>query len=52
MEPVTFTWTAAMLAPLTTAINQAMTVVVPIGIGIMGIMIGISVVRRVIFTFL
>jgi hypothetical protein len=47
-----FEWSATLLAPLTGAINQAMEVVVPIGIGIMGIFIGISVVRRVIFTFL
>jgi hypothetical protein len=47
-----FEWTTALLAPVTGAINQAMEVVVPIGIGIMGVFIGISVVKRVIFTFM
>jgi hypothetical protein len=47
-----FEWTTELLAPITGAINQAMGVVVPIGIGVMGIFIGVSVVKRVIFTFL
>ena len=54
MTPVVtpFEWTNTVLAPVTTAINQAMETVVPIGIGIMGIMIGVRVVKRVIFTFM
>lgn len=47
-----FEFTAAILGPITEAVNSAMDVVVPIGIGIMGVFIGISVVKRVIFTFL
>jgi hypothetical protein len=54
MTPVVtpFEWTSAMLEPVVTAINQAMTTVIPIGIGIMGILIGVRVVKRVIFTFM
>ena len=47
-----FEWTATLLSPVTAAINQAMEVVVPIGIGVMGIFIGVKVVKRVIFTFM
>jgi hypothetical protein len=47
-----FDWTSAMFEPLFTAINGAMATVVPIGIAVMGIFIGVRVVKRVIFTFL
>lgn len=46
------TITAEMLAPITEAINSGLTTLVPIGLGIMGSMIGISLIRRVIYTFL
>jgi|GEM_PF-5286713 len=47
-----FTWNATVLGPITAGISDALAAVVPIGIGIMGTLIGISVVKRVIYTFL
>ena len=44
--------TSELVAPVTTAINSGLTTLVPIGLGIMGTMIGISLIKRVIYTFL
>lgn len=43
---------AAMLAPITTAISSNLDVLLPVGIGIMGIMIGISLIPRIVYKFL
>ena len=47
-----FTITANTVAPVTQAINSGLSVLIPIGIGIMGTFIGISLIKRVIYTFL
>lgn len=47
-----FEITADTVAPVTDAINQALSTLLPIGIGIMGTMIGISLIKRLIYTFL
>lgn len=47
-----FTITASTVSPVTNAINSGLTTLVPIGIGIMGTFIGISLIKRVIYTFL
>lgn len=53
MEGVSnFTITANTVSPVTNAINSGLTTLVPIGIGIMGTFIGISLIKRVIYTFL
>lgn len=44
--------TATLVKPITDAINSGLTTLVPIGIGIMGTFIGISLIKRVIYTFL
>lgn len=53
MENVpSFTVTADTVAPVTNAINSGLNTLIPIGIGIMGTFIGISLIKRVIYTFL
>lgn len=47
-----FTVTADTVAPVTNAINSGLNTLIPIGIGIMGTFIGISLIKRVIYTFL
>ncbi len=47
-----FTISADTVSPVTNAINSGLTTLVPIGIGIMGTFIGISLIKRVIYTFL
>lgn len=47
-----FEITSTTLAPLTTAISEGLATLVPIGIGIMATFIGISLIKRVIYTFL
>lgn len=49
---VLYTVTADSVAPITSAITSALTTLMPIGIGIMATFIGVSVLKRVIFTFL
>lgn len=44
--------TAEMLAPITTTITSNLTILLPIGIGIMGIMIGVSLIPRIVYKFL
>jgi len=43
---------AAMLAPITTAITSNMDVLLPVGIAIMSIMIGVSLIPRIVYKFL
>lgn len=47
-----FTVTAEAVAPVTNAINSALSTLIPIGLGIMGTMIAVSLIKRVIYTFL
>lgn len=47
-----FTVSGDTVAPITDAINSGLTTLVPIGIGIMATFIGISLIKRVIYTFL
>lgn len=47
-----YTVDASTIAPITSAINSALTNLVPVGIGIMATMIGISLIRRVIYSFI
>lgn len=44
--------TAEMLAPITTAITSNLTILLPIGITIMGTMIGVSLIPRIVYKFL
>jgi len=46
------TITAEMIAPITEAINSALTVLVPVGLGIMGTMVGVSLVPKILYRFL
>ena len=52
MNEVLYTVTAESVAPITTAISSGLTTLMPIGIGIMATFIGISIIKRVIYTFL
>ncbi len=47
-----FKVTADTVKPVTDAINSGLNTLIPIGIGIMGTFIGISLIKRVIYTFL
>ena len=44
--------TAEMLAPITTAITSNLTTLLPVGITIMGTMIGVSLIPRIVYKFL
>lgn len=44
--------TAEMLAPITTALTANLTVLIPVGITIMGTMIGVSLIPRIVYKFL
>ena len=44
--------TAEMLAPITTTLTSNMNVLLPVGITIMGVMIGVSLVPRIVYKFL
>lgn len=46
------TITADMVAPITTAITNNLDVLLPVGIGIMAIMIGVSLIPRIVYKFL
>lgn len=48
----TFTITADMVKPITDALSSGLTTLVPIGIGIMAVMIGVSLIPRIIYKFL
>jgi hypothetical protein len=43
--------TAAMLAPLTTAITENVTTMLPVGLGIMAIFAGVSVIPKIFYKF-
>lgn len=47
-----FAVTASMVEPITTALSSGLTTLVPIGIGIMAVMIGVSLIPRIIYKFL
>ena len=47
-----FTITAEMLKPVTDAISTGLTTLVPIGLGVMGAMIGVGLIPRIIYKFL
>lgn len=44
--------TAEMLAPITEALSSNLSVILPVGMGIMGTMIGVSLIPRLIYKFL
>lgn len=46
------TVTAAMVEPIKNAINDNVGVLVPVGIGIMAIMVGVSLIPRIVYKFL
>ena len=47
-----FEITSDLVAPITTAISSGLTTLVPIGIGIMAVFIGIGLIPRIIYKFL
>lgn len=44
--------TSAMLAPITETLNTNLGVLLPVGIGIMAVMIGIGLIPRILYKFL
>lgn len=52
MDQVLYKITAETVAPVTEAISSGLTTLMPIGIGIMATFIGISIIKRVIYSFL
>ncbi|MDM8131987.1 MULTISPECIES: hypothetical protein [Clostridium] len=44
--------TAEMVAPITTAVTSNVELLVPVGIGIMAIMVGVSLIPRIVYKFL
>lgn len=44
--------TAEMLAPITTNLESNLTVLLPVGIAIMGTMIGVGLIPRIVYKFL
>lgn len=47
-----FEITSDLVAPITTSISSGLTTLVPIGIGIMAVFIGIGLIPRIIYKFL
>lgn len=47
-----FTITAELVKPITDAISSGLTTLVPIGLTVMGAMIGIGLIPRIIYKFL
>lgn len=47
-----FNITSSMIAPLVNSINENLQTMIPIGLGIMGTFIGISIVKRIIYSFI
>lgn len=43
--------TAEVLTPITTAISSNLTTLLPVGIGIMATMLGVSLIPRIIYKF-
>ena len=52
MDATTFQITAELVKPITDAINSGLSVLVPIGLGVMATFIGISLIPRIIYKFL
>lgn len=44
--------TSEMLAPITAGLSSNLTVLLPVGITIMGVMIGVSLIPRIVYKFL
>lgn len=44
--------TAEMLAPITASISSDLGILLPVGVTIMGIMIGVSLIPRIVWKFL
>lgn len=44
--------TAALVAPVTAAIDSGLATLLPVGIGIFATFIGISLIKRIVYTFL
>jgi hypothetical protein len=49
---ITFSITNDMLSPITSAISSGLTTLVPVGLAVMGAMVGISLIPRIIYKFL
>jgi hypothetical protein len=47
----TMTLTADMVTPISTAVTSGITVLLPIGITIMGALIGVSLIPKIIYRF-
>lgn len=45
------TITAEMLAPITTAVTSNLGTLLPVGIGLMAIMLGVSLIPRIVWKF-
>ncbi|WP_214659108.1 hypothetical protein [Candidatus Formimonas warabiya] len=43
--------TAEQLAPITTAVTENLGVLLPVGVGLMAIMIGVALIPRIIYKF-
>ena len=52
MDTVSIAITSEMLEPITTAVTSNLNVLLPVGITIMGIMIGVSLIPRIVYKFL
>lgn len=52
MDATTFSITAETVKPVVDAIHSGLTVLVPVGIGIMATFVGLSLVPRIIYKFL
>lgn len=46
------TITSAMVKPIVTAVTDNSGVLIPVGIGIMAVMIGVSLIPRIVYKFL
>lgn len=44
--------TSAMVAPITQAVSDNVGILLPVGIGILGIMVGVSLIPRIVYKFL
>lgn len=43
--------TSAMLEPITTAVSSNVGVILPVGVTILGIMVGVSLIPRIVYKF-
>lgn len=46
-----FAITAELVQPVVTAIESGLTVLIPVGIGLMATMIGVRLIPRIVYTF-